>query len=1633
MSNNQVSSGVYASLSIPGGVIDPAQILSLQSPYNLPQNPNLSLLTNSLNVPPLTVDRLRHFAEEVYALRPNDHLTRLLKILLGEAGAGQWRGRALAARLQSYLNGASFYQLDSFYGDLFGLTRISSEKLSLDPYNNLGTYDDWSLVRMQDASFRNRIERFAKALTLGATPLGMQMLAEAILQSPVKIIETAGNGFGYTRTYDRLHNYGLGTSFLSIGSTWSTFASATYQTMATMSSADPKTNVKSFAVIPSRPISMEEELSIRTVLDVIRPADSSFTIIANSSTSEVPIALRGVYADSSYWHLVESIKPNPIYANLYHLTDMPDVNGYKEVLRPVNSEYQGEEIVYNGDIVGIVGGINPGNDDTITNANATDAITFHDGTTAFYPPNDGIASRSAYITGRVVNDGILQSAPFSSDAMNVSHQTIYNQTGVNVSQTTTTDPQAIYVDGVSLYDLTQTIGSANLIEETTQRFWSTPPKYANDPTVEVVEVRLSDDRLINNFTFDLAHYPHNIQIWGKSSTEQYYSMLYEDTVYDSIPSLLSQAPTQNHDHPQHSAPGHWDSREIYIDPQLLNDIQVRLTRITAGSPPVVQNHTAMNGVANIIATPVPYSLGLRGFTILYDIDEQAALPTSALFTKDALGSSVEWSVRQEPSSNAIDGTLAAWRSSPQPSNDSVVNFYLDTRDANGNPQVIDKMFIDPLYPGPHCSLYYSNSDTADIGTSADFTPLSPPLTSFSGNAAPDPVQGITFDPSSTSFVDVQNVAVQFDPTQSWWTGFSLYPHFASSDANGQFIWGNSEMRLTIEAPDTGGTAAKIKFTTVDGNSAYVPTPFNINDNVIVVIASFPKDTADFVKGVYIFAAANPSGNLFLNTGRSGLAQPIPNPVNDEMPTPNYYIPTQYVTTQPPHWYMGGKSGSVAGNFTLVNTTWVQANATDYAIEMFAQNPASFCQASSYSNAIAGQPTTNSVLRFDPSFITIDNPTGMVGGPGNFWGNLSWRPVSREFVASKGFMHFNPTLAKFWKLEFTNLVPLPINSFHGINRTIRTHQGLPASIVQEPSIDSKTNFGSHPSGADIQVGIPRGALNYTDSTLTPPYVPLTNGAVPPTSAQVVQDLTTRNQQASVAWYWQYQDGSMGQTAPRFVREGEHQYNNVNVTHSNQVGYFAGLNEIQAYRTGMQTIETFVIYDEYFLDDTMILSSSWNRNPSDLNTVGLASFPVVATGQPINLIGNPVSTPSIVGVQYATSQSDAVQLAYDDQFQSGAIRGNYDWTNTLYPHIVGDALTPSVSDSNQVTVTRNINASTGTTTYTPQQQGTIARVPVHPVSYEENLVIPAPGAPNFGGLATSINSTVISGTAVWAAVRLTVNSELSYPLSLEIVDSTTNTVLASTTFFPSAGRVTEESIGAILTTSHGIYAQIVQYSNNSTDSWIVDRFSLYDEGMYWEFSNDRGTTWYRAYDIRNNAHGVMSFPVGNQNLQWRATGTRANVHVNALRMRPLYAQTPTRWPNGTYAGPNVTFSDHQPPIEDDPLFNGWSNPIPQLWYRSNNYAIVSASDVPTGSPYSQSYMEALSTTATTSESVTSAKNAVSVLSEIAVTTEQVVGGVSYNVATADNESSTFNEAVTSTKTPLPVRSNVVTRIVHPIEGA
>src|SRR5690242_8459212 len=155
-------------------------LLQLQTVISNPMVAGLPTATGMILPDVATYDRLAHFPEDLYDLRPESHLVRFLKALLGEGGVGQLRKRYLLAQLEQSLDSTHFYDLDRFYGALFGARRGVLGALPIDPMQDVATPDGWDEIYALDAVFRDRVIKLAKAITLGGTPMGMQALAEAL-------------------------------------------------------------------------------------------------------------------------------------------------------------------------------------------------------------------------------------------------------------------------------------------------------------------------------------------------------------------------------------------------------------------------------------------------------------------------------------------------------------------------------------------------------------------------------------------------------------------------------------------------------------------------------------------------------------------------------------------------------------------------------------------------------------------------------------------------------------------------------------------------------------------------------------------------------------------------------------------------------------------------------------------------------------------------------------------------------------------------------------------------------------------------------------------------------------------------------------------------------------------------------------------------------------------------------------------------------------------------------------------------------------------------------------------------------------------------------------------------------------
>lgn len=96
--------------------------------------PDRTTTATGMLIPDLIISqRLVNFPPNLYDLNPSSALFHFMAALMGAGGAGQIRQRQLLARLQTALTSTSFYDLDSFYGSLFGALRGPSGSLPWNP------------------------------------------------------------------------------------------------------------------------------------------------------------------------------------------------------------------------------------------------------------------------------------------------------------------------------------------------------------------------------------------------------------------------------------------------------------------------------------------------------------------------------------------------------------------------------------------------------------------------------------------------------------------------------------------------------------------------------------------------------------------------------------------------------------------------------------------------------------------------------------------------------------------------------------------------------------------------------------------------------------------------------------------------------------------------------------------------------------------------------------------------------------------------------------------------------------------------------------------------------------------------------------------------------------------------------------------------------------------------------------------------------------------------------------------------------------------------------------------------------------------------------------------------------------
>lgn len=1519
-------------------------------------------------------------------------------------------------------------------------------------------------------------------------------------------------------------------------------------------------NRRMFTVVPQRPPTLEESFDVISVLKQIKPA-AALVEVSPGIEVHLPVTLSQVAADSEYWSLTRLVQntvngavvPWPIPS--FTPTEQPT---------PPWADYQGESIAWSPS--GVMSyEMNASGHVTATN---TMTLLHQSGFVSLsFPATQAMKSTFSGFISKANADGIVVSS---------TNGTLYAQ-GVPVNQLSTYLKTQVgawdyYTKGQPYYSMF---------------YWASPARSWNDPTQEALEIQFDQVKPVNNLDFDIAHFPVNISVQCHNEATGAWTEVWHGSIVDANPRFVPDS-------------------DSFQDMLLKTDwivFRADFPAFYTRRVRIVQTRLGPKGPwypdPNSLTDPAdskPYPVSVRNMGVGYLILTTNDLPDKPL-TVPEIGSIVTYEVDTEPASNLLINK--EWRCEPQPINYAVVNLYLDVRDQTGNGTLIDRFYVEPTYPGPHITVYWSNDDPAGTFEAAN-DPLAVPTQAHPvGLVVPDSDGLVLGSLSDTGYVDIDNSVIQFDPNANWWIGFDLTLNFAPGESNcticdlGPIQVGIDNLsRLTASTP-TITLVEDLEF--LAGSDLKVALSYNNQTNTLWMGAVVDNGAEQDTQNSVVFGAPKPST---VRIGGYNTVPVVPPPppgtpaVVAELPIQPPFAPAISVPEGGTESFVGGLfelpaelpwalpgigeaghppppatpavSNFVLKDMVLKQGTTATATATGNVAPVtfpaapmpadFVASPDTYVTRPVYASDTTHN-TDNGILRYSPGFYDRSE-LGFLGGPGNFYPNLTWTPIPRDYILQKGYMQIPPTKARFFNFEFTNLVSEQVECLVPIERTVRL---FPSSVVNQsfvPKANSDPGQGavgnltqqsltglSYVDAVNLLV---RGAVN---DTVTP--------TVPNTQGMVVVDPQQAATASEASWVFSFTPFSVGSTAPRWPAATTHDYAEAVVVHNSKTGFFVGLNQLVAYRLVYEADDDTLIYHDHFDDVANIQAGmlGWDQNPNQLTTDNL---PLPAVTRSIVFS----STHNVKAVQYATVQSESLQLVPDDDFVNPALM-NYNFADPNQWHVIGDALITYDPTLNSVFIKRDVEpifeqsffhvpgivqpqvspvfssktqqiedviaesltyggistpelitsaggfvwpavrftANTDITSANPLRLQLVAVEPVptlqgptrvqeayagpggsggatQSVSYPSatttgNLLVavvihddesgahqaipamvtdshenpwtlyssasdhsdglhyqidvfyilsapnitdtvmatPAPGgrvwgfyvaeiaptadyiwAPDLGGTVKNIAGTsfapstgqacqaqdyvctalatwnnpgtvttpsgfssrhVDTGDFIWVADLLGSGNVVEAPNWTTVSDPGSEVavvaafrqvapvdppvaVLAERTYTANAGQTIEDffyyQVGSMAPASTPLEVQFLQ-KGKTNDSWTVDRLSLFDEGMLWEFSVDGGTTFYPAINIRNNSLGILEFPIPGNQLVWRLTGYRSNLQVNSLQIRPWYDGLLASRPVANIHGPNLSFYDHQLPIDQDPEFRLWDNVIPAWWFKAN----------------------------------------------------------------------------------------------------
>lgn len=919
----------------------------------------------------------------------------------------------------------------------------------------------------------------------------------------------------------------------------------------------------------------------------------------------------------------------------------------------------------------------------------------------------------------------------------------------------------VYIDGIPAASVETTSRSAH----SNHKFWSSQAHLPGSETEENLVISLAHNRIINYISVQVSHFPCDMAVlywdnaigqWLPVRRENGSLLIYN--IRGSVPKQVNSASAfTSEKHPYHFGNGHW----ISFDDDL-EDFSADKLRFTAVRPAPSRAADAGNYPVDQAGKIVPYPIGIQNLDFGFSIRNPDDVPwtfrsplslterQAILAAEDVNGSPVEVVVRENRATDLLRGLT--WRCGPQPRADSVVSLYVDARDGNGDPQVIDRFYLEPVTSGPKLNLYYAPDPPPPVEFQAVDDPVLFPLVSVAGSQLPTADENGWLFPAVPGWVTLSNQGLGTTASVPWWVGMEISPQFSSADSGNYMIADSDVLQLNYQ----------------DGTWQVL-----LGDGVL---ASWAFDFA--VGDTLHFFAGYDGQQVFAWTPGAPMAVV---PESGVVPTASTFRFGASLEAE--------QQGSPwPGNYRLsafvLKQEWVDtSNGPPFPFGEFSAGGADYVAPDDG----PGPTTVNSLCRFAGAFVLgTTNPTGFVGGPASSFEACTWVPITRDYALAQGYLEFDPVLASVFKFEFTSLTPEPVDYIEPAGQPMKTFR--PTGVA---SSDASSTQAVLDPGHQVTQNIV-GTLQYGDQ---PPQTdPPAPGVSLPTEAMYVTDpvaaSATAQQGGSLYNFHQWQPDTASANGQRQqVTVGGHTYVDLNVVQVSKIGYYVGISDLVMYRVSYisgddtdQYTETF--QDTLHIDPTSLSSSgAWVWAPGSLTSPYGGALPAQ--------VQSPIfaSSHKVMGVQFATIQSPPVQLLSDPDFSDPALAN---WAS------VGDALPLTVAPvnaqfGNMVQITRTGGA-TGWA-FLMSSFATWAALTAAAATW--GSLASNNDANQLGGVAYAGTPVATTGAGrIYAAARVFANSGLSAPLSLQLLDGATGAVLAEADQAVTGGGLTEWFVGYTL---------------------------------------------------------------------------------------------------------------------------------------------------------------------------------------------------------------------------------------------